>query len=131
VQTALMNVRFEGHIGHDADGTRCLLLTQSGHSGSAFKAALHAISSISTKLAAKARGVKLGRNGSERLAPLYGSAAIQFARALMPVLLVSACFPVSREITANWCMKRHAKPLGLGAGIGPVQPPRISCILLN
>jgi hypothetical protein len=32
VQTALMNVRFEGHIGHDADGTRCLLLTQSGHS---------------------------------------------------------------------------------------------------
>ena len=31
VQTALMNVRFEGHIGHDADGTRCLLLTLNGH----------------------------------------------------------------------------------------------------
>jgi hypothetical protein len=32
VQTALMNVRFEGNNGHDADVTRCLLLTQSGHS---------------------------------------------------------------------------------------------------
>ena len=31
VQTALMNVRFEGNNGHDADVTRCLLLTQSGH----------------------------------------------------------------------------------------------------
>jgi hypothetical protein len=26
-----MNVRFEGNNGHDADVTRCLLLTQSGH----------------------------------------------------------------------------------------------------
>ena len=32
VQTALMNVRFEGNNGHDADVTRCLLMTQSGHS---------------------------------------------------------------------------------------------------
>ena len=32
VQTALMNVRFEGKNGHDADMTRCLLMTQSGHS---------------------------------------------------------------------------------------------------
>jgi hypothetical protein len=31
VQTALMNVRFEGNNGHDADVTRCLLMTQSGH----------------------------------------------------------------------------------------------------
>jgi hypothetical protein len=31
VQTALMNVRFEGNNGHDADVMRCLLLTQSGH----------------------------------------------------------------------------------------------------
>ena len=31
VQTALMNVRFEGNDGHDADVTRCLLMTQSGH----------------------------------------------------------------------------------------------------
>jgi hypothetical protein len=31
VQTALMNVRFEGNNGHDADATRCLLMTQSGH----------------------------------------------------------------------------------------------------
>jgi len=31
VQTALMNVRFEGINGHDADVTRCLLMTQSGH----------------------------------------------------------------------------------------------------
>ena len=29
LQTALMNVRFEGN--HDADVTRCLLMTQSGH----------------------------------------------------------------------------------------------------
>ena len=27
-----MNVRFEGNNGHDADVTRCLLMTQSGHS---------------------------------------------------------------------------------------------------
>jgi hypothetical protein len=26
-----MNVRFEGKNGHDADVTRCLLMTQSGH----------------------------------------------------------------------------------------------------
>jgi len=32
LQSALMNVRFEGNNGHDADVTRCLLLTQSGHS---------------------------------------------------------------------------------------------------
>ena len=31
VQTALTNVRFEGNNGHDADGTRCLLMTLSGH----------------------------------------------------------------------------------------------------
>ena len=31
VQTALMNVRFEGNNGHDADVTLCLLMTQSGH----------------------------------------------------------------------------------------------------
>jgi hypothetical protein len=31
MQTALMNVRFEGNNGHDADLTRCLLMTHSGH----------------------------------------------------------------------------------------------------
>ena len=31
MQTALMNVRFEGNNGHDADVTRCPLMTQSGH----------------------------------------------------------------------------------------------------
>ena len=31
VQTALMNVRFEGNNGHDADVTLCLLMTHSGH----------------------------------------------------------------------------------------------------
>ena len=30
VQTALMNVRFEGNNRHDADVTRCLLVTLSG-----------------------------------------------------------------------------------------------------
>src|SRR4029077_11697638 len=30
VRLALMNVRFEGNNGHDADATRCLLLTHSG-----------------------------------------------------------------------------------------------------
>jgi hypothetical protein len=29
--TALTNVRFEGNHGHDADVTRCLLMTHSGH----------------------------------------------------------------------------------------------------
>jgi len=32
---ALTNVRFEGNNGHDADVTRCLLMTQSGHVRSA------------------------------------------------------------------------------------------------
>jgi hypothetical protein len=32
VQTALINVRFEGNNGHDADVARCLLMTLSGHS---------------------------------------------------------------------------------------------------
>jgi hypothetical protein len=32
VQTALINVRFEGNNGHYAEATRCLLMTQSGHS---------------------------------------------------------------------------------------------------
>ena len=31
VHTALMNVRFEVNNGHDADLTRCLLMTLSGH----------------------------------------------------------------------------------------------------
>ena len=31
VQTVLMNVRFEGNNGHDAEVARCLLMTQSGH----------------------------------------------------------------------------------------------------
>jgi len=31
VQTALMNVRFEGNNGHDAYVTRCLLMTQNRH----------------------------------------------------------------------------------------------------
>ena len=31
VQTVLMNLRFEGNNGHDADVTRCLLMTHSGH----------------------------------------------------------------------------------------------------
>ena len=33
VQTALMNVRFEKNNGHDADVTRCPLMTQSRHIG--------------------------------------------------------------------------------------------------
>ena len=31
VPLALMNVRFEGNNGHDANVTRCPLMTQSGH----------------------------------------------------------------------------------------------------
>ena len=31
MQTALTNVRFEGNNGHDADMTRCLLMTHFGH----------------------------------------------------------------------------------------------------
>jgi hypothetical protein len=37
VQTALMDVRFQGNNGHDADVTRCLLMTQSGHPDSALR----------------------------------------------------------------------------------------------
>lgn len=35
--------------------------------------------------AAKARGVRLGRNGAERLAPAYRAAAIDRARGLAPL----------------------------------------------
>jgi len=37
MQTALMNVRFDGNNGHDADVTRWLLMTQSGHSGRRYR----------------------------------------------------------------------------------------------
>jgi DNA invertase Pin-like site-specific DNA recombinase len=37
--------------------------------------------------AAKARGIKLGRNGAERLAPAYRTAAVQRAASLAPILI--------------------------------------------
>jgi DNA invertase Pin-like site-specific DNA recombinase len=37
--------------------------------------------------AAKARGIKLGRNGAERLAPAYRAAAVQRAGSLAPILI--------------------------------------------
>jgi DNA invertase Pin-like site-specific DNA recombinase len=36
--------------------------------------------------AAKARGIRLGRNGADRLAPVYRAAAMERARQLAPVL---------------------------------------------
>jgi DNA invertase Pin-like site-specific DNA recombinase len=36
--------------------------------------------------AAKARGVRLGRNGTDRLAPAYRAQALERARQLFPVL---------------------------------------------
>jgi hypothetical protein len=55
VQTALMNVCFEGNNGHAADVTRCVLMTQSRHPPRARHVGSHAASNFAEQI----RGVKI------------------------------------------------------------------------
>ena len=45
-----MNVRFEGNNGHDADMTRCLLLTQSGHWRRVGRASFSRLTAVGARL---------------------------------------------------------------------------------
>jgi DNA invertase Pin-like site-specific DNA recombinase len=57
--------------------------------------------------AAKARGVRLGRNGAEHLAPAYRAEAIERARLLAPVLAELKALGMSaRQMTAELMARR-------------------------
>ena len=51
VQTALMDVSFEGKSGHDVDVRRCLLMTRSGHSCATKRRLLTMIVSVTPRSA--------------------------------------------------------------------------------
>lgn len=61
--------------------------------------------------AAKARGVRLGRNGAERLAPAYKAAAVERARELGPILQELAGMS-AREIAAELARRGVRTPRG-------------------
>jgi DNA invertase Pin-like site-specific DNA recombinase len=60
--------------------------------------------------AAKARGVRLGRNGAERLAPAYRIAALERARALAPILTELMTKNLSARGVARELNRRAIKP---------------------
>lgn len=63
--------------------------------------------------AAKARGVRLGRNGTDSLAPANKAAALDRARQLKPVLLeLSKAGLSARSIAAELTVRRIATPRG-------------------
>jgi DNA invertase Pin-like site-specific DNA recombinase len=63
--------------------------------------------------AAKARGVQLGRNGVDRLAPTYRAKAIERARQLAPVLTeMKAAGLSARQIAAQLTERGIAMPTG-------------------
>lgn len=63
--------------------------------------------------AAKARGVRLGRYGAERLAPANRAAAIERAKQLQPVLADLAATGISaRRIAAELTKRGAATPRG-------------------
>src|SRR5215472_3421873 len=57
--------------------------------------------------AAKARGVRLGRNGAERLAPAYRAEAAERARAIAPILAELRCAGLSARQMAAALMARN------------------------
>ena len=63
--------------------------------------------------AAKARGIRLGRNGADRLAPAYRAEAIGRARQLAPVLAeLRAAGMSARQIAAELTARKIATPGG-------------------
>jgi DNA invertase Pin-like site-specific DNA recombinase len=63
--------------------------------------------------AAKARGVRLGRNGAEHLAPAYRAAAVERARLLAPVLLELKALGMSaRQMAGEMTARLIATPTG-------------------
>jgi DNA invertase Pin-like site-specific DNA recombinase len=61
--------------------------------------------------AAKARGIKLGRNGAERLAPAYRAAAVQRAGSLAPILIEMRSIGMSaRRIAAELTARQVPTP---------------------
>ena len=63
--------------------------------------------------AAKARGIKLGRNGAERLAPAYRTAAVERARQLAPMLAELRSAGLSaRQIAAELTERGVPTPSG-------------------
>jgi DNA invertase Pin-like site-specific DNA recombinase len=63
--------------------------------------------------AAKARGIRLGRNGADRLAPANKAAAIKRAQELMPVLSdLTAAGLSARQIAAELTKRGIATPRG-------------------
>jgi hypothetical protein len=63
--------------------------------------------------AAKARGIKLGRNGAERLAPAYRAAAVERARDLAPILAELQSAGLSaRQIAAELTARGIPTPAG-------------------
>jgi len=63
--------------------------------------------------AAKARGIRLGRNGADRLAPAYRAEAIERARQLAPVLAeLRAAGMSARQIAAELTARKIATPGG-------------------
>jgi DNA invertase Pin-like site-specific DNA recombinase len=63
--------------------------------------------------AAKARGIRLGRNGAERLAPAYRTEAIERARELAPILAELKNSGLSaRQIAAELTARGVATPAG-------------------
>ena len=63
--------------------------------------------------AAKARGIRLGRNGADRLAPAYRAEAIERARQLAPVVAeLRAAGMSARQIAAELTARKIATPGG-------------------
>ena len=68
--------------------------------------------------AAKARGIRLGRNGAETLAPAYRAAAIERARSLAPILAELKGRGLSARqrgpaFVCSACVVRHRRERGL------------------
>jgi DNA invertase Pin-like site-specific DNA recombinase len=73
--------------------------------------------------AAKARGIKLGRNGAERLAPAYRAAAVERARDLAPILAEFqsaglSARQIAAELTARGIPKALAAAKARGIKLG-------------
>jgi DNA invertase Pin-like site-specific DNA recombinase len=63
--------------------------------------------------AARARGTRLGRNGSDRLAPLYHSQAMERARQLAPILAeLKSAGMSARQMAAQLTLRGIPTPTG-------------------